>query len=214
MKKFLAVVLVLSLTLCFTACGENPVEATSSEEVSSEVVVDVDAVKLVVEEAIKATAELDYEKINKYYDEPIITKEVMDTLPENFAESMTLYIGVLKGKNVEVVAGEEENTALATLEITVPNFYELVNSLSSAMYEKMDGMQESDLDLEQIAELQAYSYTLLNDVLQSEDCPTLTVDIELELEMVEGEWKISSYDGLYGALLTDLEMMVGYIAQY
>ena len=213
MKKLLALALSLVLIFCFAACGNT--DATSSEETSSAaVVVDTDEIKLIVENAVKATAELDYEKIDEYYIDPIITKEIIDSFPENFARSMTLYVSVLTGEEVEISVGDEGTTATATLDVTVPDFYALVNSLSSQMFAMMEGVNPEEMDIEQIAQLQDYSYTLLNGVLESDDCPTKTSSIDIELELVDGAWKISDSDELYDVLLLDLEMVVGYIAQY
>ena len=223
MKKLVTLVLAFTLILSLAACGgdtESSVENTSSEQSTEEIssteeinLTDAELAKAVVENAIKATAELNYEEIEKYYDEPIITKDIIDYLPEDFANSMKLYIAVLRAEEIGIIENAD-GTITAVFDVTVPDFYALVNALSAKMMEKMEGMAESEMTQQEISDLQKYSYTLLDEVLVSEDCPTLTSSIAIGLEKVDGEWLITKYDALYDELLSDLEMVSAYVIPY
>lgn len=194
MKKALTLLLALALVFCFASCGTSKSESVES----------------VVKNAIKATVECDYEKIEKYYYDPILTKEGMDYLPEDFVKSMKLYISKLSAGEITVI-DNEDGTKTAVFDVTVPDFYKLVELLYSEMIKKMDGMSESEMTEESIAELQKYSYTLLNGVLEGDEPPTKTSNIAIGLEEIDGEWMITEYDDLYDQLLADLEQVLAYI---
>ncbi len=212
MKKLLALVLALIFILSFAACGgdDTPVssEKISSVESSEEPVDETEAATTALENALKATAELDYEGIAKYYEDPFVTKEALEYLGES-GKIVELFIKKAQAR-VSSCKQTDEETATTTIELSVVDFGKLVNELSPKLMEKVENMDAENMTQEQMVELQLYSFGLIEEAFKG-DVSTVSKTIKMELKKIDGEWKVSDYDELYDAILGELETAFSYM---
>lgn len=213
MKKLLALLLALTMLASFAACGGGKDTPVSSQEVSSaesseEPVDETEAATTALENALKATAELDYEKIAKYYEEPFVTKEAMEYLGES-GKIVELFIKKAQARVSDCKQTDEE-TATATIALSVVDFGKLVNELSPKLMEKVEKMDAENMTQEQMVELQLYSFGLIEEAFKG-DVATVSKTIKMELKKIDGEWKVSDYDEFYDAVLGELETAFSYM---
>ena len=207
MKKLLAILLAVILVFAFTACGGDT--TTSSKDIVE--VDETELAKVSLENALKATTELDYEAIERYYVEPIITKEGMEGLGEA-GHMIRLFLSKVQGAVTKCVQKDEENM-VATVGLTTVDFNELIKILTPKMMETVEDVDINNLTTEQMTELQKASVKLIEETFAGEDVPTVANTILVDMQKVDGEWKISNNDTLYEELLGDLERVVEYMVQ-
>ena len=208
MKKLLAILLVFTLAFSFAACGGGTTETSSAGNTPTD---DKEAAKIALDAGLKATAELDYEGMEKYYVEPMITKEGMDYLGDA-GKIVELFLSKMQGATTKCVENED-GTITATVGLVTIDFNALVNDLTAKMMEKIENIDFENMTAETMAELQQYSFTLIGEALADDNVKTVASMIEVEMEKVDGQWKISDYDTIYKAVLGELEDAMAYMVQ-
>ena len=216
MKKLLALVLVLAMAFTFAACGVGDgnvsfaeISSAESSEESKEPVDETEAATAALENALKATIEIDYEAIEKYYDEPFVTKEGMEYLGEA-GKIVELFIKKAQTR-VSACKLTEPEKATATVAVSAVDFGKLVDELTPKMMEKMQGKDMQNISPEEMLEIQKESFQLLEEALEGEiDFSVET--IKMELKKIDGEWKVSDYEELYDAIIGALETAISYMA--
>ncbi len=95
MKKFLTVILALTVIFAFASCTEKPAEDKPSDKAVSEVTIDINAVKnaIVEQAALKDPLEIDAERLCELYDiDPADVSEAVcvTTLDGTFPDEVIL----------------------------------------------------------------------------------------------------------------------------
>ena len=215
MKKLLALVLILAMAFTFAACGVGDgnvsfaeISSAESSEESEEPVDETEAATAALENALKATIEIDYEAIEKYYDEPFVTKEGMEYLGEA-GKIVELFIKKAQTR-VSACKLTEPEKATATVAVSAVDFGKLVDELTPKMMEKMQGKDMQNMTQEQMLELQSHSFSLIEEASEG-DVETPPSTIKVEMKKIDGEWKVSDYEELYEAILGELENAFSYM---
>ena len=212
MKKLLVLILTLIVVFSFVACGGNGTDVSnggaSSVESKDEPIDETEAINTAIENALKATVEVDYEGMEKYYDEPFVTKEGMEALGEaGKVVEMFMKKAQTKVTSCKQTSPEE---ARAIVAVAAVDFGKLVDRLTPKMMEKMQGLDMQSMTDEQLLEIQKQSLQLLEEELQGE-VETTAKTITMTLKKIDGEWKVSDYEELYEELLGALEDAITYM---
>ncbi|MBS3991378.1 MAG: hypothetical protein KGZ51_04835 [Erysipelothrix sp.] len=189
MKKI--ILLFISTLLIFTLV------ACSSKETPKEV----------VEKGISAIKNLDLIQIQKYFNADEISDE-NDVFGQDFdVENAEIFALMTKNLTYEII-NVNTNDKVATVETKITNINMAVimkDFITQALILAFEQIGETEVDEE---EMQKQMEDLLIELLSKEDNEMITTEVDIELNEVDGEWKIDLNDELINALFGGLTSVV------
>jgi hypothetical protein len=187
MKKL--VFIVISFMLVFTLAG------CSSKETPEEVVAN----------GLTAIKNLDLLKMQQYFDSEDINEEE-DILGGGFEEQgMETLELLVKNMEYEIISSEiDEDEAVVVAKLTNIDMASIMEEyIAQAFVLAMSSIGEEENEVDE-AEMQAKMEKIFTDLLARDDNEMVTNTVNIELNQVDGEWKMAFDDVLANAVFGGL----------
>lgn len=176
MKKLLSVLLVFAIVLSFTACEDK------------------NSAKYALNKGLEAFKDFDIDGISKYVANSALTEEELNAQDTEEAKAIFSTLS-WKIKSCK----EEGDKAVATVELTCVSLAEAVKEVVSEMMNEMFAGNVSAEDSDE------YAVKKLSEKIKDPKAKRVTQTVAVELEKIDGQWKISNPAVLISVMSFGLE---------
>ena len=193
MKKLISVLLCAVMLLSLAACGRESAES-------------------VVEKAIKSVKDLDLEAMNSYWSDDAIdvTDDVLES--ESDAEALEVLKLITDKMTYEIIDSQEDEkagTATVTVSFTNINMGVVLSTLLSEMFTELLFLPEEEQPTEE--EINSMVMEKLKTLATAEDAEMTTMEVDIHLDLVDDQWKISNsetaVDAMFGGMISSMSSM-------
>ncbi len=196
MKKLISVLLCAVMLLSLAACGRESAES-------------------VVEKAIKSVKDLDLEAMNSYWgdDASDVTDDVLES--ESDAEALEVLKLITDKMTYEIIDSQEDEkagTATVTVSFTNINMGVVLSTLLSEMFTELLNyafLPEEEQPTEE--EINSMVMEKLKTLATAEDAEMTTMEVDIHLDLVDDQWKISNsetaVDAMFGGMISSMSSM-------
>ena len=193
MKKLISVLLCAVMLLSLAACGRESAES-------------------VVEKAIKSVKDLDLEAMNSYWGDDAIdvTDDVLES--ESDAEALEVLKLITDKMTYEIIDSQEDEkagTATVTVSFTNINMGVVLSTLLSEMFTELLFLPEEEQPTEE--EINSMVMEKLKTLATAEDAEMTTMEVDIHLDLVDDQWKISNsetaVDAMFGGMISSMSSM-------
>ena len=193
MKKLISVLLCAVMLLSLAACGRESAES-------------------VVEKAIKSVKDLDLEAMNSYWgdDASDVTDDVLES--ESDAEALEVLKLITDKMTYEIIDSQEDEkagTATVTVSFTNINMGVVLSTLLSEMFTELLFLPEEEQPTEE--EINSMVMEKLKTLATAEDAEMTTMEVDIHLDLVDDQWKISNsetaVDAMFGGMISSMSSM-------
>ena len=193
MKKLISVLLCAVMLLSLAACGRESAES-------------------VVEKAIKSVKDLDLEAMNSYWSDDAIdvTDDVLES--ESDAEALEVLKLITDKMTYEIIDSQEDEkagTATVTVSFTNINMGVVLSTLLSEMFTELLFLPEEEQPTEE--EINSMVMEKLKTLATAEDAEMTTMEVDIHLDLVDDQWKISNSetaaDAMFGGMISSMSSM-------
>ena len=182
MKKFLCIILAITMMVSFSACGKETPEKAANN-------------------ALKAVKSLNISKMEKYFGEIEVEEMNLDDISVDEIKLVKKFLSKTSWEILDSV--EEGDTATVTVKITAvdpsPIFTEVVaGMLGDSLYSFLGGDKSEE-------ELEKKALGIVDEMLSAKDVQMKTDTVELDMTLTESGWKINLKTSLIGSFVGSLE---------
>lgn len=164
----------------------------------------------VVAKGITSVKELDLVKMQKYFESDDITEEE-DIFGEDFeGQDMDMFKLLIENIEYEIISSEiDGDEAVVETKLTNLDMASIMQEYIAQAFVLALGSFKEEVDETDEAEMEAKMEQIFVDLLSREENKTVTNTVKIELNKVDGEWKmeLDSFfiDALFGGLMNSFD---------